>query len=82
MIGLSRHYVIYDEHDQKDLIKESLSELNLDDKKFKPGVLLGLTGWPSTRSRSTARQAQWLEVLVVPLTSREWPVFRQEIRTE
>src|SRR5882672_8982308 len=41
-IGLSNHFVIYDDHDQKDLIKESLSELNLDEKKYKPGVLLGL----------------------------------------
>jgi DNA helicase-2/ATP-dependent DNA helicase PcrA len=41
-LGLSNHYVIYDDHDQKDLIKECLTELKLDDKKFKPGVLLGL----------------------------------------
>jgi len=36
-IGLSNHYVIYDEHDQKDLIKESLAELNLDEKNSSPG---------------------------------------------
>src|SRR4051812_999904 len=36
-IGLSQHYVIYDDHDQKELLKECLTELNLDEKKFKPG---------------------------------------------
>jgi len=41
-IGLSPHYVIYDDHDQKDLIKDCLRDLNLDEKKFKPGVLLSL----------------------------------------
>ena len=41
-INLSPHFVIYDDHDQKELIKECLTELSLDDKKFKPGVLVSL----------------------------------------
>lgn len=41
-IGLNPHFVIYDDHDQKELIKDCLAELNLDDKKFKPGVLLSM----------------------------------------
>jgi len=41
-IGVSNHYVIYDDHDQKSLIKECLTELNLDEKKFKPSTILGL----------------------------------------
>jgi hypothetical protein len=34
-------------------------------------------GWTSTTSMSTARQTVWLEMRVVPLTKREWPVRRQ-----
>lgn len=41
-IGLSKHFVIYDDHDQKALVKDCLAELNLDDKKFKPGVLVSM----------------------------------------
>jgi len=41
-INLSAHFVIYDDHDQKELIKDCLTELNLDDKKFKPGVLVSM----------------------------------------
>ena len=41
-IGLSNHYVIYDSSDQKSLIKDCLSELNLDEKKFKPSTILNL----------------------------------------
>src|SRR4029077_3623121 len=41
-IHLSPHFVIYDEHDQKELIKDCLAELNLDEKKFKPGVLVSM----------------------------------------
>ncbi len=41
-IHISPHFVIYDEHDQKQLIKDCLTELNLDEKKFKPGVLVSM----------------------------------------
>jgi DNA helicase-2/ATP-dependent DNA helicase PcrA len=57
-IGLSKNYVIYDEHDQKDLIKECLTELNLDEKKFKPGVLLGLI----SRSKDELIDAQSYQI--------------------
>jgi DNA helicase-2/ATP-dependent DNA helicase PcrA len=41
-INLSPHFVIYDDHDQKELVKDCLTELSLDDKKFKPGVLVSM----------------------------------------
>src|SRR4029077_10504511 len=53
-----KHFVIYDDHDQKDLIKESLAELNLDEKKFKPGVLLGLI----SRSKDELINAQSYQI--------------------
>lgn len=37
--GLERNFAIYDEDDQKKVIKECLRELNLDEKKMKPGFL-------------------------------------------
>ena len=41
-IHLSPHFVIYDDHDQKELVKDCLTELSLDEKKFKPGVLVAM----------------------------------------
>ncbi len=41
-IQLSPHFVIYDDHDQKELVKDCLAELSLDEKKFKPGVLVAM----------------------------------------
>lgn len=43
-IGLSRGFVIYDDDDQTALMKQILREMNLDDKKFKPGAVLGAIG--------------------------------------
>jgi DNA helicase-2/ATP-dependent DNA helicase PcrA len=39
-IGLSRDFVIFDEDDQQQLIKRALTELNIDDKKYKPSAVL------------------------------------------
>ncbi len=39
-IELNPHFVIYDETDQKDLIKECIRELNLEEKKYRPGIFV------------------------------------------
>ncbi len=40
-VGLGRGFVIYDEDDQLTLIKQVLKELNLADKVYRPGAVLG-----------------------------------------
>lgn len=39
-IGLDSHFVIYDEEDQQNLVKQILQELDLDPKKFVPRAVL------------------------------------------
>ena len=39
-IGLSRDFVIFDEDDQQQVVKRVLTELNIDDKKYKPSAVL------------------------------------------
>ena len=39
-IGLDSHFVIYDEEDQQNLVKQSLQGLDLDPKKFTPRAVL------------------------------------------
>jgi DNA helicase-2/ATP-dependent DNA helicase PcrA len=39
-IGLSRDFVIFDEDDQQQTVKRVLTELNIDDKKYKPSAVL------------------------------------------
>ncbi|MBM3128932.1 MAG: hypothetical protein FJ009_09980 [Chloroflexi bacterium] len=43
-VGLGRGFVIYDEDDQQSLIKQILKEMNLDDKVYRPGAVLGAIG--------------------------------------
>ena len=43
-VGLGRGFVIYDEDDQQTLIKQVLKEMNLDDKVYRPGAVLGAIG--------------------------------------
>lgn len=56
--GLNPNFAIYDDHDQKELIKDCLAELNLDEKKFKPGVLVGLI----SRSKDELIDAQSYQI--------------------
>jgi DNA helicase-2/ATP-dependent DNA helicase PcrA len=37
--GIERNYIIYDENDQKSLIKSCMQDLNIDDKKYKVGMV-------------------------------------------
>jgi len=39
-LGINPDFVIYDETDQKDLVKECLLELNLEEKKYRPGIFV------------------------------------------
>lgn len=41
-IGLDPHYVIYDDGDQTQVLKEVLRELKLDEKKYKPNQVLNV----------------------------------------
>jgi DNA helicase-2/ATP-dependent DNA helicase PcrA len=43
-VGLARGFVIYDEDDQLSLMKQIHKELNLNDKMYRPGAVLGAIG--------------------------------------
>lgn len=40
-VGLDRSFVIYDDDDQTTLIKQVIKEMNLNDKQYRPGAVLG-----------------------------------------
>lgn len=40
-VGLDRGFVIYDDDDQTSLIKQVIKEMNLNDKQYRPGAVLG-----------------------------------------
>jgi ATP-dependent DNA helicase UvrD/PcrA len=43
-VGLDRGFVIYDDEDQNVLMKQIIKELNLNDKMYRPGAVLGAIG--------------------------------------
>lgn len=40
--GLDRNFTIYDSDDQHNVVKAALAEMNLDEKKYKPGAIHGV----------------------------------------
>ncbi len=43
-VGLDRGFAIYDDEDQLSLMKQIVKELNLNDKTYRPGTILGVIG--------------------------------------
>src|SRR5512146_2135376 len=43
-VGLGHHFAIYDEEDQLGLMRQILKEMNLNDKTYRPGTVLGTIG--------------------------------------
>jgi DNA helicase II / ATP-dependent DNA helicase PcrA len=71
--SLNPHFGIYDDHDQKELVKDCLKELSLDEKKFKPGVLVSMI------SRSKDELIDAASYQIHALTSPD--PFRQMVST-
>ncbi|HBD02061.1 MAG: ATP-dependent DNA helicase PcrA [Microgenomates group bacterium GW2011_GWC1_46_16] len=44
LIGIGRDFVIYDDTDQEDLVKQVMEELSLDPKRFKPRAIMAMIG--------------------------------------
>jgi len=57
-IGLSKGFVIYDDDDQINLIRQSLTELNLDPKQYQPRVIQTSISSAKSRMLSERRHAE------------------------
>ena len=57
-IGLSKGFVIYDDDDQINLIRQSLTELNLDPKQYQPRVIQASISSAKSRMLSERRHAE------------------------
>ena len=67
--GRIKNFVIYDERDQKDLIRKCLKELNLDEKKFKPEIIASLI------NRAKDELLDWESYQIYAKTSNDY--FRE-----
>lgn len=76
-IGLDRRFTIYDDGDQLDLVKRALSDMELDDKKFKPRALLAAISGAKNESISAERYARDAEGYFEGVAARVYTRYQE-----
>jgi DNA helicase-2/ATP-dependent DNA helicase PcrA len=69
-LGYPSNFTIYDTQDSKSLIKDILKELNLDDKVYKPGMVLGRISSAKNNLISADAYAQNVDIMNEDVQSR------------
>ena len=75
-IGLSRGFVIYDDDDQINLIKQSLSELKLDPKQYPPRLIQSSISAAKSRMLSEERHAEGVDSYFEEIVQRVYQRYQ------
>lgn len=78
--GYTRSFVIYDTTDQTALVKECLKELNLDEKKFAPRVVLGSISDAKNRLLDTEAFAAQARDYFQGIVSRVYGQYQKKLK--
>ena len=70
LIGYPTNFTIYDTQDSKSLLKDIIKELNLDDKTYKPGMVLGRISAAKNNLISPEAYANNAEIILEDKQSR------------
>ena len=70
LIGYPTNFTIYDTQDSKSLLKDIIKELNLDDKTYKPGMVLGRISAAKNNLISPEAYANNAEIMLEDKQSR------------
>jgi DNA helicase-2/ATP-dependent DNA helicase PcrA len=75
-IGLSRGFVIYDDDDQINLIKQSLTELKLDPKQYPPRLIQSSISTAKSRMLSEQRHAEGVDSYFEEIVQRVYQRYQ------
>lgn len=64
LIGFTRNYTIYDTSDSKSLVKMIVSDMNLDEKKYKPATVQNTISWAKNQLISPEAYAADREIML------------------
>ena len=76
-IGLDHRFVIYDEEDQLNLIKQNLQELNLDPQKYTPRAIQSAIRFAKSRLLTPADYAQQIDSYFEEIAQRVYERYQQ-----
>ncbi len=76
MIGISRDFVVYDDADQLQVVKEALKKLNLDDKVLQPRAVLSMISHAKERLLSPEKFAASAAGFVEGKVAQLYPIYQ------
>jgi DNA helicase-2/ATP-dependent DNA helicase PcrA len=79
-IGLDRDFVVYDDSDQVTLIRECMTQLSLDEKKFAPRALLSRISSAKEKLVSPEDWQEHFAGLFEDVAGRVYPLYQEKLK--
>jgi DNA helicase-2/ATP-dependent DNA helicase PcrA len=79
-IGIDRDFVVYDDADQMTVLKDSLKQLNIDDKKFTPRAILSHISHAKEKLITPEEWHKHFHGYFDDLCGKVYPVYRDKLR--
>lgn len=79
-IGLSSRFVIYDEQDQKDVIKEAMKKLDISFKDYKPASVLALISQAKNQLIDETEYKSFARGYFQEIVSRIYPLYQKILK--
>lgn len=79
-LGYKRNFVIFDQNDQKKLIKEILKELNIDSKKTKPGAVLHEISQAKNELLTPEEYENEVGGYFSEIVAKIYPIYQQKLK--
>ncbi|MDR7543981.1 MAG: UvrD-helicase domain-containing protein [Armatimonadota bacterium] len=79
-IGMPRSFTIYDEDDQRRLIRDCLADLRLDERRYPPAVLHAMIGRAKDEALDVGRYAARASTFMEEAAVRVWQAYQAALR--
>jgi DNA helicase-2/ATP-dependent DNA helicase PcrA len=81
-IGVPAGFTIYDEEDQRRVIRDSLEALRMDERRFPPAVIHAMIGRAKDEALDAGRYAARASSFLEEAAARVWRVYQERMRAQ
>ena len=81
-IGVPAQFAIYDEDDQRRVIRDCLGVLGLDERRYPPAAIHAMIGRAKDEALDAARYAARASTFMEEATARVWQAYQAELRAQ
>jgi len=79
-IGVPSAFVIYDEEDQRKVVRDALDELGFDERRYPPALMHSMIGRAKDEALDVARYAARATSFMEEAAARVWQVYQRVLR--